>query len=582
MKALSRWLSLALPLVSACTGVVESPHSPSAAGAAGSTPQATEDLGAAPEPYDPNKAVSCPADTITLGSAPMRRLSNVEYLRTMRDLFPSAVSPSLPALSADAEASGFENDARSLGVSDVAVDRWEEVAYLYTRDATASTGALAAFLPCAVSATSDESQRSCGASLVRDFGQRSQRRPLHTEEVDRYVSFFERQRKEIDFPAAVQLTAMAMLQSPTMLYRLELSPESGAGARVPLSSWEIASRLSYFLWETLPDEALFRAAKNGELSSPAQLEAQARRMLSLPKARDAVKNFYRQWLDFDRILDDEHQARVPELYPTWNAGLQRAIHAEQVRFVEMLFFEGDASFRSLLTSRETLVNASLAKLYGVPGPASEESWVSATLPEKERSGFLTRAGFLAAHAHSGNGSPPLRGVFVMERMLCETRPNPPPQANLTPPRNEAGAPARTNRALFEERTKPRDCIGCHVRIDGFGMGFEHYDAIGRYRDLDSQLPVDATGALIATGADTDGPYDGALELSERLADSERAQRCVTRQWLRYATGRAPESADSCMIERLQERFEKNGGDMRELLVDIVKSPEFSLRPAVTL
>jgi hypothetical protein len=459
----------------------------------------------------------------------------------------------------------------------VQIARWEDIAWRYGEAITNDARALTSFLPCAADATTADGERRCGEQFVRDFGLRALRRPLESDEADRYETFFEAQRLEIDFRAAIQLTAMAMLQSPAFLYRLEISAAPSGESIAALDSFEIATRLSYFLWETTPDQTLLDAALEGALEEPEQVEEHARRMLEDPRARAAVTDFHRQWLDFDRILESEHQRRVPENFPSWNEALRSAIREEQDRFVESTLFDGEGTLKALLTSRRTWVNRALADLYEVPGPSNNETWIEAELPEGERSGILTRAAFLASHSHAANGSPPLRGVFITERLLCEGRPSPPPDANLSPPAAAPGSGPQTNRELFEERTSPSLCQNCHVRMDGFGFGFENYDAIGAFRELDNGLPVDASGNVI--GTDVDGPYVGGVELSQVLAESERVQSCATRNWVRYALGRAPERSESCFINRLASGFASTGGNVRELLISIVTSPEFRHRPA---
>ncbi len=563
-------------MITACEGSLLG----SAAGPSGAPGSSGSGSGSGPGGGVMGPAV-CESDSLLVGSAPMRRLANAEYLHTLRDLFPG-VTVALPELPPDTDTGGFENDALSLGASDVRVARWEEIAWRYGSAITATPASLSTFLPCAASATDETTEQACGQELVRDFGLRAMRRPLASDERDRYLALFEAQRVAIDFEGAVQLTVMAMLQAPSFLYRIEVpSVDSQSGARdaaiAALDSYQVATRLSYFLWESTPDDALLDAAGAGELETPEQIEAQARRMLEDGRAREAVVDFHRQWLDFDRILEEEHARRVPELFPGWNEDLRNAVREEQDRFVESTIFDDEGTLTALLTSNRTWVNGELAQLYGVAGPSDGSTWTQTELPAAERAGLLTRAGFLASHSHSANGSPPLRGVFITERLLCEPRPSPPASANTSPPTAEPGAGPRTNRQLFEERTAAPVCQGCHVRMDGMGFGFENYDAIGAFRELDDGLPVDSSGNVL--GTDVDGPYVGGVELSGILAESERVQECATRQWVRYALGRAPEREDACLIDRLADRFAESDGNVRDLLVAIVTSPEFRHRPA---
>jgi hypothetical protein len=528
-----------------------------------------------PGPRGPLPPVTCAPDTILVGTAPMRRLSAVEYVNTLRDLFPD-VSLDLPELPPDVSANGFENDARSLGPTDLHVARWEEIAFEHGGAVTASTAELNAFLPCSASLGDDASERACGEALVRDFGARAWRRPLDPDEAARFSAFFDEQRRAIDFAAAVQLTVTALLESPSFLYRLELSGAPAAEGRIALDAYEMASRLSYFVWQSMPDVALFEAARSGALLDPAELEAQARRMIEDERARVAVVDFHRQWLELDRILMPEHATRSDGPAP-WTASTQAAAREEQARFVEAAIFD-EGTLGALFLDRTAEVNASLAALYGVEGPSDDSTWMEVELPASERAGFLTRAGFLASHAHERNASPPLRGVFVMERLLCEALPAPPPGVDLSRPEAPPGE-ARTNRQLFEQRTASTTCRACHDRIDGFGFGFENYDAAGAYREEEQGLSIDASGNL--SGTDVDGPYVGAIELSEALAESETVRACTTRQWLRFAMGRAVEREDTCFAERLVSRFNASGGDVRDLMLGIVTSPEFRQRSVVS-
>ncbi|MFW2389627.1 MAG: DUF1592 domain-containing protein [Polyangiales bacterium] len=503
------------------------------------------------------------ANAITLGSSPVRRLTNSEYDNTVRDLLGGSV-PQLPEQPSDAVLEGsFENDALSLGPSDVRIARYETAAMDIGAHAVNNPTARARVLPCQT-ADSD-----CGWQFVESFGKRAFRRPLSEAEQSRWFNFFEAQRTSIDFDAAVHLTVAAMLQTPQFLYRMENEGDSANAQQIELTQHELASRLSYLLWETMPDEELLAAADAGELATDAQLEAQARRLLADDRARDAVRNFHRQWLYLDRVLDED---KVPELFPMWGPQARASAKEETLQFIENTFFN-EGSVEDLFTSNVAYIDPVMSELYDVPEPS--ESWQEVELDPSERAGLLSRVAFLAGFAHEANGSPPLRGVFVMERILCEPRPSPPANADTSAPQADPDQGPMTNRDLFEERVAPSACQGCHVRIDGFGFGFENYDAAGMFRELDNGLPVDASG--FANGIGNDADYEGAVELQSLLGQSDVVRDCVAKQWFTYANGRPMEPADTCQVEAIQAEFEANGGNLVELLVGIVTRPEFRLR-----
>jgi hypothetical protein len=322
----------------------------------------------------------------------------------------------------------------------------------------------------------------------------------------------------------------------------------------------------------MPDDALLGAADRGELATREELEGHARRLLADTRAQASVRNFHRQWLYLDRVLA---QNKLSELFPSWSDQARQSAKEETLRFVEGTFF-GGGTVEDLLTSPVAYVDDVMAELYRVPAPA--EPWSPVELDPSERAGILSRIAFLAGNAHEGNGSPPLRGIYVMERLLCEPRPSPPANADLSPPMADPERGPVTNRDLFEERVAPSNCQGCHVRIDGFGYGFENYDAAGQFRAEDNGLPVDATG--YASGIGNDAEYDGAVELQALLAQSEVVHDCIAEQWFTYVNGRPLEPADTCQVEAIQQAFAQSGGRLDELLVGIVLRPEFRLRSPV--
>jgi hypothetical protein len=333
----------------------------------------------------------------------------------------------------------------------------------------------------------------------------------------------------------------------------------------------MASRLAYFLWQRMPDAALLEAARSDALADLSGIEEQVRRMLGDTRARNAVSDFHRQWLYFDRILNEEHSTRVDGLFPDWTAETQTSAYEELARFTEHTVFDGGGTLADLFLSREAELDESLARIYGVD--VSGSGFSSVTLPAEERAGLLTRVGFLAAHAHSANGSPPLRGSYIMQRLFCLEVEPPPPDADTTPP-DPTGSPL-TNREQFEERTASPTCGGCHAMLNAFGFGLEHYDAIGAYRTTDNGQPVNAVVELIDT--DVDGEVNGGIELSEALARSQQVAACAVSRWYRYARGRGLENEDQCSLDQLNQRFMASGGNIVDLMVDIATSPEFRHR-----
>ena len=231
---------------------------------------------------------------------------------------------------------------------------------------------------------------------------------------------------------------------------------------------------------------------------------------------------------------------------------------------------------AFLTSTRTSVNAPLGALYGVE--LSDMGWQEVSLPEEERAGWLTRANFLAGRAHKLEGSPPLRSVYVLERFFCVEPPDPPADADLSEPAGSAQGEPRTNRELFEQRIEPALCQSCHSQLDTIGYGLEHYDAIGRFRETDKGYDVDASGELKNT--DVDGVFRGGVELSQRLSQSAQVRACVARKWFEYALGRELGVQDECRFAKLNLAFTETGGDVRELLVALVRSDEFIYRPPV--
>jgi hypothetical protein len=329
----------------------------------------------------------------------------------------------------------------------------------------------------------------------------------------------------------------------------------------------------------MPDDALFAAADTNKLAAATDLEAQARRMLAMPKAKEVVQTFHAQWLrDGMTAAAETGLTKDPAVFPAFDANLAASIFDETRRFVDHVIWEGDGSLRTLLTSSETYVNGPLADLYGIPRASlpAGSAMTLVKLDPSQRAGILTHASFLAARAHANIGSPVLRGKFVLDQLLCSPPAPPPPGVDVTPPKpSQTGAPT-TTRGLYAAHASGA-CKGCHDSLDGVGFGFENYDAIGRYRTVENGVPVDATGTLTQSSDRT--PYDGAIALSKLLADSRDVRECMTRQWFRFGFGRQETTDDIGTLQEAFGGFTGSSDKIVELVVSLVKTRAFASRRA---
>jgi hypothetical protein len=342
--------------------------------------------------------------------------------------------------------------------------------------------------------------------------------------------------------------------------------------RVPLDAYELATRLSFSLWGTGPDDALLDAAERGELTTKEQVRERARAMLTDPRARDAVAHFFEQWSGVERLSVVTKSAAA---FPAFSSDVKLAMAAELPAFVEHVVWEGDASLRALLTSPVAYVNAALAPLYGVSAPATP-GFVS--LPQAQRrSGLLTQAGFLSVQGHPDQTSPVLRGKFVRAMLLCQPPPPPPPDVDISLPSLAEGATARER--LASHLAVGTSCNGCHSLMDPIGLAFESYDAIGRYRERDGNAVLDTSGEVTGVNdAALGGKFADVRELAEKLADSQTVRACLGKQWFRFSSGRSEVEVDACSLDALTTAFAT--GDVRELIVASTQTDTFWFRSPI--
>lgn len=500
---------------------------------------------------------------LVLPPAALPRLTAEQYRNTLVELFGSA-APKGP-LEDDTKPYLFYNiGASTTTLSELGVQLYEESADALSRYAFADPARRAAFVGCAPASPGD----ACVESFLQRFGRRVVRRPLTAEELTRWVNV-SKTLGDGDAWEGLRLAVAGLIQSPSFLYRLDLGTADDAGAsRRPLSGYEMASRLSFLLWNQGPDEALLDAAERGELDTPEGLTKEAERLLDDPRSRRAIRAFFRQYLDLGRL---EGITRNPATYPFFTPTIGEAMRKEVEMLVEDLVFEQRADARRIFSTRNTFVNSDLAALYGVDAPgASATSFVKVELPaDGPRAGILTLGAFLTMNAHESYTSPTARGKYVRERVLCLDVPAPPPGVNTSLDPVMMGEPPKTVRERMElHRTNP-SCASCHAFIDPPGFLFEHFDSSGAYRTVqEGVLPIDSSGEL-------DGkPMVDARDLATVLETDERVGRCMVKQLYRHAQGRLETDGEAVALETLADRFSVASFDFRSLLLELVTHDAF--------
>lgn len=404
--------------------------------------------------------------------------------------------------------------------------------------------------------------------LLAPFVERAFRRPVAAAELERYLKLYDLavERGE-PFYRALKVPLQAVLVSPHFLFRVEGGQAAGDGV-VPLTDFELASRLSYFLWSTMPDEQLLSLARQGRLREPEVLDQQARRMLRSPKAKELAENFALQWLQLTHVsgaMPDPE--RFPQFYRM--KSLPIAMRQEALLLFEAVMIE-DRSVLDLVDADFAYLNSTLAQFYGIPPiDPNGQLWHRYSLPDRRRGGVLTLAAVLTTTSSPMRTSPVKRGKWVLEAILGA--PPPPPLPNVPDLENSPVADGTTLRRKLEQHRADPACASCHRRMDPIGLGFENYDAVGAWRDVEGGAPIDAAATLLDGTA-----FNGPAEFKSLLRTSRKRDfvRCFTEHLLSYALGRRLEYYDAATVQEIGAALEKKDYRFSELVAEVVKSHPF--------
>jgi len=515
------------------------------------------------------------------GTLMMRRLTYREYAHILSDFFGTAD----PTGGWSPDVTGESGFVAPNSVADLQVRLLNQTADTVVEAAlTAGKLLSAGNLTAACQAPAAAGEAACVTQFITGFGLRAYRRPVSDAEQQTLGPqaasgtapagvFYTVRKLGLSYTESLAAVAKVMLQSPNFLYHWEIGPTKpavGADGLVPLTQWQIASRLAMALWESMPDDTLLQAAQAGQLATSDQITAQALRLMADPRATQALFSFHQQWLLNVGIRLGDVTA-IQNSSPLWTQAASDGVQTEFTQFLSSVYAPtGDGTLKSLFTAPYTYANKDLAAIYGVAGPAT--GFAKVMLDPTQRAGIFTQTAFLASLATDVLDNPVYRGLSIYVKVLCGTI-NPPP-ANV-PGVNFVST--GTTRQSFDLHGSSACAKGCHGLFDPPGFAFEHYDGVGQYRTTDNGFPVDSTGTF-TTPAGSTLTFTSAIDLANQLVSSGEAQACIDRQWSRYAMGRLETPAEEGSLELALNTAAKTAGfSLRDMLTTLLGSKSFTYR-----
>ncbi len=517
---------------------------------------------------DPGLAIPvCEQQPVNAGPVPLRRLTDTEYANTIQDLLGVSVEEAAQKFPRTAIGGGYSKyptaNVVTAARTEAIFDAAEHVAAMAIED-------LDAIIQCG-----ESNELACVVDFIKDLGRRAFRRPLTNAEVGTLFGVYQQCPTNTPLSDKVARIIETTIQSPQFLYihAEEGTAVEGTNDVVWLSDYAIASRLSYFMWETMPDEELMAEAAAGTLNTPESLTTQVDRMLADPRGRRMASRFHEEWMRLYRIPTIDKDAK---LFPTYSAALGEAMIEEIRRVTEHTIFDQAGTFEALMSTPTSFINPLLAEHYELDGTNlnGDGNWQSVEMDPAIRGGLLSRAAFMTAHSYPSTSSPIHRGHFFLEQMLC--------QVLVIPPFIVPSVPEVPNGTIRERLALHREdavCASCHIRMDPMGLSFEHYDAIGRYRETYD------TGQDILTQdtiAEPDIVFSDGPDLVEQLIQRPDVRACYATHWFRYMNAREELAEDDCSLETIVDGFEESGGSVQGLIHALVQSDSFRVRRAINL
>jgi len=483
----------------------------------------------------------------------IRRLTVDEYDNTLADLLHDETRPGSGLLPKEGR-TPFDNDYQEQVASQALIEGAEKLAGDAAGRLLADPARRDEIVGCIPAGPADQ---ACFASFVEQFGRRAFRRSLTADETAAYASLSAMAAAANDFYMGVETAIRAFLQDPNFLYRVELGTPVGSGL-FQLSGTEVASRLSYLLWGSMPDDDLLDRAEGGELDTPENVRAAAESMLADERARARIARFHAMWLGYENL---KHEA-----------ALAAAMQAETRALIERVIFDDHGPWQDLLRAEETFVSDLLATHYGLESPSSEEAtWVS--YGDSGRKGLLSHGTFLSNGAKFSDTSPTMRGIAIRTRLFCQTIPPPPPGVTTDEPPPEQGSPCKADR--YAVHAQP-GCEGCHDLIDKVGFGLENYDHQGRYRAHDEGLPectIEGKGEITGVGT-----FEGPAGLADLMLESGLLNECIVTQFFKFSVGRSElDGTDQDLVAKLAANVGSGDFEFEDLILDHVASPAFGYR-----